>query len=117
MKVTATRRPESVWRILLAALVGLAVIALAAGSDQEPLEAPPQLNDSDAPASQVLVLRAEKSLDIRHRPSVEPPRRPPSSYPDHKVLPRDASPTRKTPQWYDGLWDDPRFMFSVGRVV
>ena len=116
MKATTRTRSESLWRILLATLVGPAVIACASGSDRGSSDEPPQLKIGDAPTDQALVVRPDKTLDARPKPAFELPRKPQPSDSDRYETPGDASP-KKTPRWYEGLWDDPRFILVVGRMV
>jgi len=117
MKAIIEKQSRSVatLRIVLAALVALAIVALAAGSINTPVKMTPNENQIDASLENTLAARDDRKLDLR-KPKVEPYRDSLRNYPDSYDSPKRKF-QRMMPRDFDGLWLDQQLFDFVSRVA
>ncbi len=116
MKTTTARRRLNgpMLRILLAALVGIAIVALATGNTIQQTDDPPRI-DQSAPTTTEIVLRDSDKIDVPN-PAIRPSNEAqPEVLNDIRSL--NESEQKPSSPFYDGIWDDPRFIFVVARMV
>jgi len=102
-------------RIVLAALVALAIVALAAGSITSPVDGTPNENQFHPTLDGALAARDDRKNDLR-KPQFDPYREKLRDYPDSYDSPK-RNLRKMTPRRFDGLWLDPQLFDFVSRVA
>lgn len=103
-------------RFLLAALIGVAIVTFATAGASQPAD-PPRFDGIHPPAGQENI-----AMSVKKRPKVEQPKKRPDGTSRRGYQLKDAVPEprerqQRTPQWYDGLWDDQRIQFMLRTVA
>lgn len=118
MKVTVERARmdhRSLLRILLAAIVGIGIVALAAGSTRPRIENVPIEEEWKSPEHGYLVLRdGDKS---KFRVELNRKKSPDGSEPQKSRPKIENKHDWQYPLWYDGIWNDPRYISVLSRIV